>query len=103
MPSIARKNLFTFRVVFLLHCIPRRCTVGVCYGNSGDPIFTETFGTGTTNGPALPPGTTTYNYVNGEPIDGSYTISSSTPYFDWFNINDHTPGDNNGKSAHCQR
>nr|WP_299171736.1 T9SS type B sorting domain-containing protein [uncultured Allomuricauda sp.] len=72
--------------------------LGFCNGNSGDPIFTETFGTGTTNGPALPPGTTTYNYVNGEPIDGSYTISSSTPYFDWFNINDHTPGDNNGKA-----
>ena len=72
--------------------------LGFCGGNSGDAIFTETFGAGTTNGPALPAGTTTYTYVNGEPIDGSYTISSSTPYFDWFNINDHTPGDTNGKA-----
>ncbi|RNC92543.1 MAG: gliding motility-associated C-terminal domain-containing protein [Allomuricauda sp.] len=73
--------------------------LGFCSGNSGDPIFTETFGTGIENGPALPAGTTTYNYVNGPPQDGSYTISSSTEnYFDWFDISDHTPGDTNGKA-----
>jgi len=70
-----------------------------CQGNSGNPIFTENFGTGATNGPALPAGTTTYTYVNGAPNDGSYTISSSTAgYFDWFNIQDHTPNDVSGKS-----
>lgn len=72
--------------------------LGFCSGNSGDPIFMETFGSGTTNGPALPPGTTTYTFVNGQPNDGSYTISSTTTYFDWFNTSDHTPGDANGKS-----
>ncbi|WP_420320572.1 T9SS type B sorting domain-containing protein [Flagellimonas sp.] len=72
--------------------------LGFCGGNSGDAIFTETFGAGTSNGPALPPGATTYTYVNGQPIDGSYTISSTTTYFDWFDTDDHTPGDTNGKA-----
>ncbi|MEZ4809540.1 MAG: T9SS type B sorting domain-containing protein [Allomuricauda sp.] len=71
--------------------------LGFCGGNSGDPIFTETFGAGTTNGPALPAGTTTYTYANGTPIDGSYTVSSTTTYFDWFDTDDHTPGDTDGK------
>ncbi len=72
--------------------------LGFCGGNSGDPIFLETFGTGTTNGPALPAGTTTYSYSNGLPMDGSYTVSSNTAYYDWFNTTDHTPGDTNGKA-----
>jgi len=73
--------------------------LGFCAGNSGSPIFSEDFGTGTTNGPALPAGTTTYTYVNGVPNDGSYTITSSTAgYFDWFNIQDHTPDDVSGKA-----
>ena len=72
--------------------------LGFCNGSSGDPIFTETFGTGTTNGPALPNGTTTYTYVNGTPNDGSYTISSRTNFFDWHDTTDRTPGDTNGRS-----
>lgn len=75
--------------------------LGFCSGNSGDPIFTETFGTGLQDGPPLPVGTTTYNYVNGgpeQPNDGNYTISSRTNYFDWFDTADHTPGDTNGKA-----
>lgn len=69
-----------------------------CTGNTGDPIFTENFGTGLTNGPALAPGTTTYSYVNGAPSDGSYTISSFTQYYDWHNTADHTVGDTDGRS-----
>ena len=75
--------------------------LGFCSGNSGNPIFTETFGTGLQDGPPLPPGTTTYTYVNGgpqQPVDGNYTISSRTNYFDWFDTTDHTPGDVNGKA-----
>jgi gliding motility-associated-like protein len=72
--------------------------LGFCGGNSGDPIFTEDFGAGTTNGPALPPENTSYNFINGMPDDGDYTISSTTNYFDWINVQDHTPGDANGKS-----
>lgn len=72
--------------------------LGFCSGNSGDPIFTETFGTGTTSGPQLPPGTTTYTYVNSEPNDGFYTVShSSFGWYGWHNIQDHTPNDINGK------
>ncbi len=71
--------------------------LGFCSGNSGDPIFTEDFGSGTTPGPALAPGTTTYSFTTGQPNDGSYTISSNTNFFDWHNTNDHTPGDTNGK------
>lgn len=69
-----------------------------CSGNSGDPIFTETFGTGTNIGPALEPGTTTYLFTQGTPSDGSYTISSNTSYFDWHDTTDHTPNDINGKA-----
>tara|TARA_R110000751_G_scaffold209420_2_gene313295 strand:- start:594 stop:2894 length:2301 start_codon:yes stop_codon:yes gene_type:complete len=71
--------------------------LGFCQGNSGDPIFLETFGTGTTDS-LLPAGTTTYNYANGgEPNDGRYTVTSNTNYFDWFNAQDHTPSDSNGR------
>ena len=47
--------------------------LGFCSGNSGGPIFTETFGTGTNYGPALPGGTTNYDFVgfNG-PQDGEF-------------------------------
>ncbi|WP_424003086.1 T9SS type B sorting domain-containing protein [Maribacter sp. IgM3_T14_3] len=72
--------------------------LGFCGGNSGDPIFTENFGSGTTDGPELPAGTTTYNFTTGTPNDGDYTISSTTNYFDWLSLQDHTPGDSNGKA-----
>ncbi len=71
--------------------------LGFCQGNSGDPIFNETFGTGTTNGPQLPAGTTSYTYVNSGPNDGQYTISNTTANFDWHVTQDHTPNDTNGK------
>ncbi|MEZ2413430.1 T9SS type B sorting domain-containing protein [Muriicola sp. E247] len=89
-------------VIFLALCsvsLKGTAQLGFCQGSSGSPIFTEDFGTGITNGPALPPGTTTYTYVNGPPDDGSYTITSNTAgYFDWFNIQDHTPDDVSGKA-----
>lgn len=72
--------------------------LGFCNGHSGDPIFAEDFGSGTTIGPALPAGTTSYSFANGAPADGSYTISSATDYFDWHDTQDHTPNDINGKS-----
>ncbi len=91
-----------FSLAFIILFLQKsNAQLGFCNGNSGEPIFTETFGTGAQDGPPLPTGTTTYNYVNGgplEPIDGNYTISSSTNFFDWFNTNDHTPNDINGKA-----
>ena len=71
--------------------------LGFCSGNSGDSIFTEDFGTGTTNTP-LPVGTTTYTFANTDPQDGFYTVSSNTGFFDWHNTTDHTVGDTDGKS-----
>ncbi|NJW53162.1 T9SS type B sorting domain-containing protein [Salinimicrobium oceani] len=50
--------------------------LGFCTGSKGDPIFQETFGKGIGTGPALPPGVTNYTYVQGDPNDGQYTISS---------------------------
>ena len=70
--------------------------LGFCSGNSGDPIFTETFGTGTNPGPQLPTGTTTYTFTTGAPQDGFYTVSNTTAYFDWHATSDHT-NDTNGK------
>lgn len=71
--------------------------LGFCSGNTGNPIFLETFGSGTTDGPPLTSGTTTYSFTTGTPSDGSYTVSSTTNYFDWHNAQDHTPNDDNGK------
>ena len=73
--------------------------LGICSGNSGDPIFTETFGTGFGNNP-LPANTTTYGYSINYPLDGSYTVSNGTfgNTYDWHEIADHTPGDIAGKS-----
>ena len=73
--------------------------LGFCQGNSGDPIFEETFGAGTTYGPQLPAGTTTYSFVGfSGPQDGEYSIGSSTFSYGWNMPSDHTPNDNNGKA-----
>ncbi|RED44577.1 gliding motility-associated-like protein [Winogradskyella eximia] len=88
--------------VLIIFCISflskeMHAQLGFCQGNSGDPIFTETFGVGTQN-TSLPAGTTTYTYANNQdPNDGFYTVSSTSNYFDWFSINDHTPSDTNGR------
>ncbi len=84
-------------LVFGLFVNSSYAQLGFCTGNSGNAIFTETFGTGVGQS-ALPPGTTTYNFANGgEPDDGFYAVSNTTAYFDWFVIPDHTPNDINGK------
>ena len=92
-------KLFLTFFLAILYSIPYPVygQLGFCGGNSGDPIFTETFGTGTNVGPPLPVGTTTYQYVTGAPQDGQYTISNNSGFFDWHNTGDRTPGDVNGK------
>ncbi len=72
--------------------------LGFCTGNSGDAIFTETFGTGVTDGPPLGAGVTSYTFTSGTPNDGDYTVSSTTNYFDWHDTEDHTENDLNGKA-----
>ena len=92
------KSFYFYLLLLCIGSTELSAQLGFCGGNSGDPIFTEDFGSGNTDGPALPAGTTTYTFTTGTPNDGSYTISSTTNYFDWKNIQDHTPGDTNGKS-----
>ncbi len=91
-----RTYLLFFLVLFSLFFQESNAQLGFCSGNYGDAIFTETFGTGIQNGPPLPPGTTTYPYVDVAPADGEYTIWSQTDYYDWHHVTDHT-GDTNGK------
>ncbi len=93
---------FNILKIVIIFCIffasnTMHAQLGFCQGNSGDPIFTETFGSGTTYGPQLPAGTTTYNFVgNGGPQDGEYTIGRNTFFYGWNLPNDHT-GDAGGK------
>lgn len=92
-------KLFILKIfVFGLSIQSTNAQLGFCNGNSGDPIFTETFGTGTTAGPALANGITSYNFTTGTPNDGDYTISNNTGYFNWHSVQDHTPNDTNGKA-----
>jgi gliding motility-associated-like protein len=98
------RNSFLNLKIVIIFCISFfskdiHAQLGFCQGNSGDPIFTETFGTGTTYGPALPGGTTTYNIVyNSGPQDGQYTIGRNTFSYGWNLPSDHTPNDTNGKA-----
>ena len=88
----------SIQIVLLCVSIPNAfAQLGFCNGNSGDPIFIETFGEGTNN-VALPLVTTTYTYANSAPNDGFYTVSSTTNWYGWHNTLDHTPNDTNGRS-----
>lgn len=72
--------------------------ISFCPGNTGEAIFEEDFGQGTTNGPPLGADVTTYTFVNQGPEDGQYTISSDLMQLDGFHdINDNT-GNTNGKA-----
>lgn len=72
--------------------------ISFCPGNTGEAIFEEDFGQGTTNGPPLGIEVTSYTYVNQGPEDGQYTISSNLMQLPGFhNMPDHT-GNANGKA-----
>ncbi|WP_225036125.1 gliding motility-associated C-terminal domain-containing protein [Winogradskyella sp. SM1960] len=90
------KVIIIFCVFFL--SIGVHAQLGFCSGTSGDPIFFEDFGTGTVNS-VLPEGTTTYYYTDGFPDDGFYTVGNGSfgNGFDWHEVEDHTPGDTDGK------
>lgn len=72
--------------------------LGFCLGNSGDPIFTEDFGSGINNIPLGLPSQTGYTFASRKPNDGYYTISSDTDWYGWHITPDHTLGDTNGRS-----
>ena len=94
--KILEKRALCLFFLSTLFFIKVNAQLGFCTGNSGAPIFIENFGTGTTN-TQLPPGTTSYDYASGSPIDGQYQVSSSSAHFDWHRVVDHTTGDTNGK------
>lgn len=74
--------------------------LGFCVGSKGDAIFTESFGNGTDYGPALAPGITTYNFTNGGPQDGSYTLFYRTNLLQsWHNSPDHTDDATDGPNG----
>ena len=85
-------------VVVMLMCFAfAKAQLSFCSGTTGTAIFEEDFGSGLTNGPPLPAGVTTYQFVNSGPQDGQYTISNNAQELgSWFNTPDHT-GNTNGK------
>lgn len=73
-----------------------------CEGSLGDPVITYDFGRGSAAfGPAIPD-KTNYNYVIGQPADGSYTIIKTTQGMghvnagNWLSVGNHTPNQSNG-------
>ncbi len=87
-----------FLIICFLISYSAFAQLGFCPGNTGEAIFEEDFGQGTTNGPALDPSITTYTYVNQGPEDGQYTISSNLGQLAGFhNMPDNT-GNNNGRA-----
>ncbi len=94
-------NLF-LTVIILLITIGAKAQT--CSGSLGDPIISQTFGSGTNNpGPQLPSGITNFIYTTNKCAeDGYYTIlnSSSGCHSDWHDVvHDHTfytTGDPNG-------
>jgi gliding motility-associated-like protein len=93
-------NKTKFFLLLFLVCVSSYAQLGFCPGSKGDPVFTENFGNGTSYGPMLPAGITTYIYVTGAPNDGQYTLHyNSNQYSTWHNSLDHTPDTTDGPNG----
>ncbi|MDT0688683.1 T9SS type B sorting domain-containing protein [Salegentibacter sp. F188] len=68
-----------FSLVFVFFIQNLSAQLSFCEGSKGDAIFHEDFETDSGTGPALPTGTTDYNYVSGPPMPGDYTIWEHAP------------------------
>jgi len=95
---------FKMLTITLFTCVVNiNAQFSFCGGNSGDPIFTEDFGTG--NGSdndhaslSLPASTSYSSYTSGSFLDGQYAITTKTDWwFEWADVQDHTSGDVNGR------
>ena len=89
-------------IIMLFVTVQNYAQLGFCAGSKGDPIFSESFGTDTNYGPALPAGTTNYPFIAGSPNDGFYTLFYRTDlYSTWHYSVDHTPDSTNGSNGKC--
>lgn len=64
-----------FAAIFTLFFVQSYAQLGFCTGSKGDPIFHETFGSGSGIGSPLAAGITNYRFVSRDPEDGEYTIA----------------------------
>jgi gliding motility-associated-like protein len=93
-------NKIKFAFLLLLVSLASYAQLGFCNGSKGDPLFSENFGNGSTYGPALSAGITTYPFVTGAPNDGFYTLFyHSNLYSTWHYSLDHTPDATNGTNG----
>ena len=100
MPSFIRKLVLLCAILILFSGI-HHLKAQLCSGSLGSPVVNITFGSGTVKPSNISGFTTTYNYVGTScPLDGNYTIMSSSPYCfggTWWQLStDHTPNSVNG-------
>lgn len=85
----------TFLLLFCAFAI--KTSAQLCTGIPGPLVYSEDFGTGSFDlGPALPPGSTTYNFGSIGP--GNYVVVNNCGVNGsfWFSAPDHTPNDVDG-------
>ena len=100
MPSHLRKLILLCSILFVISS-SISLKAQLCSGSLGAPVVNITFGSGPTSPSNISGFTTTYNYVGSScPLDGNYTIMSSSPNCfgaTWWTLNtDHTPNSVNG-------
>ena len=93
------KQIALIIIVLLINTVVLNAQL--CSGSLGSPVVNITFGSGYVTPSSIPGFTTTYPYVGSScPLDGYYTIMSSSPYCfggTWWTLNtDHTPNSVNG-------
>ena len=85
-----------FILGLLCLCVLSSLSAQECTPSPGPALFMEDFGSGSSPGPPLPGGTTTYNY--GSIDNGNYVVSNRSGLNDWLwhDGPDHTEGDTEG-------
>jgi len=100
MSSILRKLIMLCSLLLVIFST-QQLKAQLCSGSLGSPVVNITFGTGNVSPSSISGFTTSYTYVPSScPLDGNYTIMSSSPYCfggTWWTLNtDHTPNSVNG-------
>lgn len=97
--NMSIKQTTTIFIILVLNSVGLRAQL--CSGSLGSPVVNITFGSGYVTPNSISGFTTTYPYVGSScPLDGNYTIATSSPYCfggTWWTLNtDHTPNSTNG-------